>query len=137
LKGVVLDDGDAERVGFEATSSSAAPFVGTGYRHDGGTKDGKQSATFAPDLPAAGKYEVRLSYAPNPNRATNVPVTVTHAGGTTTIRVNQRLTPPADKAWVSLGVFAFAKGKGAEVTVTNAGVDGYVIVDAAQWLMKE
>ena len=130
LKGVVLDDGDAERVGFEATSSSAAPFVGAGYRHDGGAKDGKQSATYALDLPTAGKYEVRLSYSPNPNRATNVPVTVSHAGGTTTVKVNQRKAPPADSAWVSLGVFEFAKGKGGKVTVSNGGVDGYVIVDA-------
>ena len=137
LKGVVLDDGDAERVGFEATSSSAAPFVGGGYRHDGGTKDGKQSATYAPDLPTAGKYEVRLSYSPNPNRATNVPVTITHAGGTTTAKINQQKAPPTEKAWISLGVFEFAKGKGAKVTVSNAGVNGYVIVDAIQFQPKE
>jgi hypothetical protein len=130
LKGIVLDDGDTERVGFEATSSSASPFVGVGYRHDGGTKDGKQSATYAPDLPAAGKYEVRLSYSPNPNRATNVPVTVTHAGGTKTVTINQRKAPDVDKVWISLGVFEFMKGKGAKVVLTNAGADGYVIVDS-------
>jgi hypothetical protein len=35
LVGVVVDDAQAERVGFERVSSSIGPFVGTGYRHDG------------------------------------------------------------------------------------------------------
>ena len=50
--------------------------VATGYRHDGGTKDGQQTIRFVPDLPKPGRYEVRLAYTANANRATNVPVTV-------------------------------------------------------------
>ena len=134
---MVVDDAQAERKGFEATSSAVGPYVGDGYRHDGGTRDGKQSATYTPDLPKAGKYEVRLSYSPNANRATNVPVTVTHAGGTSTAKVNQRKAPPVSETFVSLGTFSFDKGTAAKVVVTNVGVDGHVVIDAVVFLPKE
>lgn len=133
IKGVVVDDADAVRTGFESVSTSVGPFVGGGYRHDGGGKDGKQSATFTPDLPAAGKYEVRVSYTPNPNRATNVPVTVKHTDGEKAAIVNQR-QKPTDGAFVSLGTFTFEKGKGGSVTVTNKDADGYVVIDAVVWV---
>ncbi|MBO0699352.1 MAG: FAD-dependent oxidoreductase, partial [Zavarzinella sp.] len=121
LRGVVVDDDQAERKGFEARSSAVGPFVGEGYRHDGGAKDGKQSATYIPDLPRAGKYDVRVSYSPNPNRATNVPVTIVHADGTTTVRVNQRKTPPVSDTFVSVGSFKFEKGTAGRVVIANEG----------------
>jgi hypothetical protein len=136
LPGIVVDDESAERTGFDAVSTAIGPYVGTGYRHDGGKGDGKQSARFAPDLPAAGKYEVRLAYTSNPNRATSAKVTIVHAGGTKEVTVNQRKVPPIDKAWVSLGSFSFEKGKTGSVWVSNVGADGYVIIDAVQWLPK-
>ena len=38
---------------------------------------------------------------------------------------------------MSLGTFAFEKGKGADVVITNEGVDGYVIIDAVVFLPKD
>jgi hypothetical protein len=137
LAGVVVDDASAELKGFETASTSIGPFVGAGYRHDGNKDRGKQSARFAPDLPAAGKYEVRLAYTANPNRASNVVVHVIHTGGFTTVKVDQKKKPPIDGTWVSLGTFEFEKGKKASVTVTNEGADGFVIIDAVQWLPKK
>ncbi|AWM39338.1 Xanthan lyase precursor [Gemmata obscuriglobus] len=134
LAGVVVDDADAERTGFETVSSTIGPFVGFGYRHDGNADRGKQTAKFVPDLPAAGKYEVRVAYSANANRASNAAVTVTHAGGATEKTVDQKKKPPIDGLWVSLGTFEFAKGKGGSVTITNVGADGYVILDAVQFV---
>jgi hypothetical protein len=135
LAGVVVDDADSGRKGFDTASSSIGPFVGVGYRHDGNKEQGKQSATFTPDLPAAGKYEVRFAYSANPNRATNVPVTVRLADGTGyTLKIDQRKKPPIDGLWISLGTYEFAKGKGSSVRVGNEAADGYVIIDAVQWL---
>jgi hypothetical protein len=134
LPGIVLDDDAAERKGFDAVSSAATPFVGTGYRHDGGENRGQQWARYVPDLPTAGKYEVRMSYSPSSNRATNVPVAIVHADGTTTVKVNQRKPPTVEQAFVSLGTFRFEKGKAGRVEVRNDGVDGHVIIDALQWL---
>jgi hypothetical protein len=134
LKGIVIDDEAAERKGFEAISTAMPSHVGDAYRHDGGKDQGKQSARYTPDLPAEGKYEVRLSYSAASNRATNVPVTIAHADGKTTVKVNQRTAPPIDKAFVSVGTFRFTKGRTGSVEITNAGADGHVIIDAVQWL---
>ena len=86
------------------------------------------------DLPAAGKYEVRVSYPPNENRATNAGVRIVHADGTATATVNQRKKPTLDGAFVSLGTFRFEAGKKGSVTISNKDADGYVIVDAVQWV---
>jgi hypothetical protein len=133
LPGIVVDDDEAERVGFDQTSSSAAPYVGASYRHDGSRDRGQQRARYTPDLPEAGPYEVRVCYSPNANRATNVPVTVVSADGKTTVRVNQRKAPAQGKGFVSIGTFTFAKGKSGYVEIRNDDVDGYVIIDAIQW----
>jgi hypothetical protein len=66
-----------------------------------------------------------------------VPVTVRHADGETAVTVNQRQPPTIDKAFVSLGTFRFEKGKGGSVVVNNKGADGYVVIDAVQWLPSE
>jgi hypothetical protein len=134
LAGIVLDDAAAERQGFDHVSNAVPPYVGSGYRHDGGPDRGRQWARYTPDLPVAGMYEVRLSYSPNPNRATNVPVTITYADGKTTVQVNQRRAPTLNRTFVSLGRFRFAKGRSGSVEVGNQDADGYVLIDAVQWL---
>ena len=134
LSGIIVDDDAAERRGFEGQSSAVPPFVNEGYRHDGGRDRGQQWARYTPDLPKTGKYEVRMSYSPHRNRATNVPVTIVHADGKTTVKVDQRKAPAVDGAFVSLGVFRFEKGKTGLVEIGNKDVDGYVAIDAVQWL---
>ncbi len=108
--------------------------MGTSYLHDGNDQKGKRSVRFDVPIRQAGRYEVRLAYAANPNRATNVPVSIQTAGGIVRATVNQKKTGPIDKTWVSLGTHTFAAGKAA-VTVSNAGTDGYVIADAV-WLVR-
>jgi hypothetical protein len=135
LPGIVVDDTAAERQGFDHVSSSATPFVNEGYRHDGNENRGQQWARYRPELPKDGKYEVRMSYSANPNRATNVPVTIFHAEGKTTVKVNQRKAAPIDRAFISLGTYRFANGKAGYVEISNRDVDGYVIIDAVQWLL--
>ena len=134
LLGVVVDDSAAERMGFEGTSSLIGPYVGEGYRHDSGTDRGKQWAKFRPDLPTAGKYEVRMSYTANANRATKAPVKIVHAGGEALAAVNQQKLPQIAGAWVSLGTFRFEAGKAGYVEIGNKDVDGHVVIDAVQWL---
>lgn len=134
LEGVIIDDAQAKYEGVWTDSGAAKKFIGEGYRHDGNTKDGKCVAQFSAKLPAAGKYEVRLGYAANTNRATAVPVQVQHAKGTDIVRVNQRQTPPIDELFTSLGVFEFTADQPATVIVTNSGTNGYTVVDAVQWL---
>jgi hypothetical protein len=134
LAGVVVDDDAATLAGDWTAASLIGPFVGTGYRHDANADKGKASARFEAKLPTAGRYEVRVAYSPNKNRATNVPVTIAHADGEATAKVNQQTPGAVDKLWASVGTFAFAADKPAVVTVSNSGTDGFVLVDAVQFV---
>ncbi len=137
LPGVIVDDADAKLTGAWQENDLSKPFIGAGYRHDGGARDGTFTARFETTLPKPGRYEVRLAYTPNKNRATNVPVEIHHAGGSVTAQISQRTPPPIDDAFVSLGSFEFAADKPAAVIISNLQADGFVIIDAVQWLPVE
>ena len=141
IKGIVVDDategGLVTRKGFDPHGHTVGPYIGQGYRHDGGDNRGQQWIRYTPDLPKAGKYEVRLAYSINENRATNVPVTVVCADGSKTIIVNQKKAPTIDKAFISLGTFMFEKGKAGSVEISNKDVNGFVIADAVVFIEVE
>lgn len=132
--GIVVDDAKAETAGQWTTSTSTKTWIGHSYRHDGNQRDGKSTATFRARLPKPGLYEVRLGYTAHSNRATNVPVEVHHDGGQTETVINQRKEPPVDGHFVSLGKYEFNKINPAVVVVSNRETDGYVIIDAVQWV---
>ena len=135
LPGIVLDETDAVLKGSWQYSTHTPPYVGIGYLHDQKSDKGKKSATWIPNIPTAGKYEVRVSHCYNVRRATNTPVTIRHARGETTIRINQQDVPKHGKLFRSLGVFQFKAGKSASVSISNDGTQGkYVIADAVQFL---
>lgn len=131
LPGIVMDDKGAKLTGEWITSSAEGGIDGS-YQHDGNADKGQKSARFELKVPRDGRYEVRFAYTPHPNRATNVPVTIETAEGSKTIRVNERLKPTIDGAFVSLGEFSFSASKPAAVIVRNDNTDGYVVIDAVQ-----
>ena len=132
LAGVVVDDDAAGRSGSWKSSTSSSKYVGPGYHHDSARGDGDSVAEFKAKLPKSGRYEVRLAYTPHSNRASNVPVTIQHADGNATVKVNQKLKPPVDGMFISLGTFRFDRT--AVVKVRNEDTDGHVIIDGAQWI---
>jgi hypothetical protein len=134
LPGLVLDASQAQQIGSWMPSTYARPYVLDGYVHDGDTGKGEKSVRFVPDIPRAGKYEIRLAYVSNPNRATNTPVTISTPNGSTTVRVDQRTPPEIDRLFHSLGIFDLPAGKQSTIAVDNAETDGYVVVDAVQLL---
>lgn len=136
LKGVVVDDAQAEFKGNWGESKVAKRFIGAGYHHDGNVNDGNCTARFEAVLPKSGSYEVRLAVPHNTNRASNARVKVLTPGGEKIVSVNQKVMPPIDGLFVSLGTFLFTKDVAAVVTITNEGADGYVVADAVQWLAK-
>jgi hypothetical protein len=134
LAGVVVDDKDAKLVGQWKASTFSRPYVGEGYKHDDRSGKGEKSATFTPDLPKAGDYEVFLSYTPGAGRATNIPVTITHAGGTAELKVDQTRKPTLDGLFHPVGTFRFDAGKAGSVTISNKGTTGHVILDAVRFV---
>jgi hypothetical protein len=133
LPGIVMDDQNAEVTGHWVASSYGNPVDGAS-RHDENTGKGEKTITYTLKVPAAGRYEVRLSYAHAPNRASNVPVTIQHAEGTAQATVNQRKEPLIDKLFVSLGTFHFTPEKPAVITISNEGTNGFTGADAVQLL---
>ena len=134
LHGVVVDDDQAILSGTWQSSGAASNFVGHGYQHEGKGAAGPATARFEAKLPKAGRYEVRMTWPANTNRASNVPITVEHANGKDSQQLNQKL-PQAQKGGFSvLGAFSFTPDSPAAVVVTNQGADGYVVIDAVQWI---
>jgi hypothetical protein len=137
LPGIVVDDADAKFTGDWSAGNTTRGFVGQGYQHDGADHATRHTATFTLPIKEAGTYDVRISYPPLGNRASNVPVTVRgfvgDAGGAgKTVKVNEKQVPPIDKLFISLGEFKFDAGATATVEISNEGADGHVIVDAVQ-----
>lgn len=133
LPGIVMSEESAEKTGHWTGSAYGSPVDGSSL-HDANSEKGAKSITYRIPIPASGRYEVRVSYAAAPNRASNVPVSIAHAGGTQTVLVNQRKAPPIDKLFVSLGTFAFTAGTPAVITITTKDTDGIVGADAVQLL---
>jgi len=133
LPGIVVDNDQAIRSESWVEGVLIHPHVGASYHHDGNQSKGELSARFESNV-KSGRYEVRVSYPANPNRATNVPVTIHHVGGQTTVRVNQRKVASIDKTFEALGVFEFDRR--AVIEISNAGTDGYTIIDAVNLVNK-
>nr|WP_197167961.1 FAD-dependent oxidoreductase [Neorhodopirellula pilleata] len=134
--GVTVDDADANRTGHWTASHSSNLYVDAGYQHNGNDSDVTSTATFTGKLPTSGWYEVRMIYPHNSNRCADVPVTVAHADGQTTIRVNQKQNNSKGHQGTCaamLGRYRFAQGTDATVTISDEGTDGYVVIDAINW----
>ncbi len=79
------------------------------------------TATFVPYIPRSREYAVYMSWDHLPNNSPSVPVTVRHAGGETTVRVNQQV---AGSTWVYIGTWFFeeeANEQTGSVTITSEG----------------
>lgn len=132
LPGLVVDDDEAQKQGAWSKSTSIGGFVGTQYLHDGNAQKGELSASYKFTIKEPGTYDVRIAYTANPNRATNVPVVIHHAGGEAKATLDEKAAPKIDKLFHSLGQHTFDKE--ATVVISNAGTNGYVVIDAVQLL---
>jgi len=134
LPGIVIDNLDAKFTGEWSSSASVGGFVGADYLHDGDSGKGERTATFSTKLPKPGVYEVRVAYTANPNRATNVPVTIQRQSEIKQVTINQRL-PAKRNGFHEVGHWTCQADDSITVTISNAGTDGHVIVDAVQFIM--
>jgi hypothetical protein len=139
LEGIVIDVNHPAvlRKGFDVASVVIGPFIGTGYRHDDNARKGEQSVEFLPDIQTAQRYDVRIAYSPHGNRASRVPVTIRHADGENIVMINQQQKPPINDLLISLGTYRFQQGRAGSVIISNCNTDGYVVVDAVQFLPAE
>ena len=131
--GVFVDNPQAEKIGEWMKSTSNKNFYGENYIHDKGEGKGQKKVIFTAELKKAGEYEVRVGYTHGTNRSEKVPVIIAHAGGETTLHINQREVPPISNNFKALGRFRFDEGKAA-ITVSNAGTKDVTIADAVAFI---
>ena len=115
-------------VGSWSTGAYGNPYDSC-YHWTYGDTSGDRTATWTPDLPNDGIYDVFAYWVQGENRATNSPYIIHHLGGADTVRVNQEAN---GETWYPLGSYPFAAGTGHDVTLTN-DANQIVIADAVRW----
>ncbi|WNG40515.1 hypothetical protein F0U61_47625 [Archangium violaceum] len=132
----VMDNTDSTGITITAgtgtwvASSETPGYVGTNYLHDNGTGKGIKSVRYTPTLSESGTYNVYMRWTSGSGRATNVPVDIVKANGTTTtVTVNQTVD---GGTWNLLGTYALSKTN-ASVTIRTTGTTGNVIADAVRF----
>jgi hypothetical protein len=132
---IVIDDDQAARIGTWTESTSVATFVGKHYLFDAGEARSESRIVYRPKLSESGQYEIRVSYTASSNRTTRAPFHVHHAGGTKTVRIDQRKKPSIGGQFVSLGVYEFDPISDPRIVVSCEDTDdGCVIADAVIFL---
>jgi RHS repeat-associated protein len=129
---VVMDNADSTGVtvtGSWTASTSVSGYYGSNYIYSGASST--NNVQFNPTIPTAGKYLVYLRWTSHSNRATNVPIDVYHADGTTSLTVDQTSN---GGQWNLLGTYDFDVGTAGYVKVRAAGADGYVVADAVRFV---
>ena len=92
-----------------------------------GAGQGNRYGRFLFTIPTAGNYNISGWWPASSSRATNVPYTINHGLGSTTIPVDQRLN---GGQWNVLGQFYFDANENYSVTVTDDVNNGNIAVDA-------
>jgi type IV pilus assembly protein PilY1 len=121
---VIVDNDD---VNFSLSASNGGQWryrTGSDQAYDGTyyyTRTyGDYTATWTPDL-VAGEYVVSAMWREYSTRSTAVPYTINHAGGSTTVTVNQRVV---GGKWIELGTFQFNGDPSENVTITHTRSGG-------------
>jgi len=129
MKGMVVDDVEAKRVGSWTKGAGLKGYVAYGYRY--ASADSGASATFTLAAPSDGRYELRVYYGNHMNRAARAPLSGTMGEQEFQAEVNMKDSPPNDGA-ISLGVFSLSKGDKCILTFGTKNAGGLVHIDAVQ-----
>jgi hypothetical protein len=125
---------DASFTGTWSTSIYSE-YYGINIRYIQSTAAGSNKATFTPNLPQAGNYDVYAWWTADSNRAVDVPYIVHYSGGSTdTVRVNQEL---GGGGWTYLGTYYFDAGTSGYVEISDdAELNEYIMADAIKWQLS-
>ncbi|MFA6288112.1 MAG: hypothetical protein WC661_12075 [Opitutaceae bacterium] len=129
---IIVDNANCTKVGTWTASTGIAGYQGVNYIHDGNANKGSKTATFTPNLPVAGTYNVYARWTADVSRDTNVPYSITYNAGTVPVYKNQQIN---GGSWQLLGTYPFNAGTGGKVVVSNAGTTAAVIADAVRFVL--
>lgn len=107
--------------------SVSTGFYGTGSLYSCGS--GTDTYRWTPTIPATRSYDVYVRWTTHANRSTAVPISVTHAGGTTTRTYNEKV---GGGVWTLHGRYTLNAGTSGYVQVTDTG--GQANADAVKFV---
>ena len=121
---------DYSRAYYVSTKSYMGHYVHA-YTNSG---TGSDQVDFVPTITRPGKYEVFEWHGEVPSLAgaTNVPHIITHAGGASTVVVDQTQNLGQ---WNSLGIYTFDIGTSGKLEINN-NANGFVIADAVKFVLQ-
>ncbi len=132
LRGYVIDNSKATVNGEWIVGVVSQYFVDFNYIHDDDKdKEGKSVRFDFVDV-KPGKYDCRVSYSTHQNRATNVPAVVKSSVGSIETTINEKIEPPINNLFVSVGLIEIGEDGKASVEIFAKDTNGHVIVDAVQ-----
>lgn len=119
--------------GSWSDGSAITGYLGGSYK---ATSAAGASLRFAPNISETGQYRVFIKWPENQSnaRSTAVPVTISHAGGTTTFTLNQNINGDLGD-WFDAGSYFFQRGTPSTHYV-QVGTDGTnsTVVSAVKWV---
>ena len=135
--GAIIVDDAGNQMTYSGTwtlGSVSTDYFATTYRY-ANTTGGSATATFRPNLPVPGKYDVKIWYSAGSNRSTVAPYLISYNGGSSTVYVNQTIN---SGQWVLLATAVpFAAGTAGFVRLSNNASGNVVIADAIEFIYVE
>ncbi len=127
--GIVVDDEQAELSGPWRKSTLRSNRIGAHYlASDPG--QGPYQVVWKTELPAAGRYQLRVTFGGGDGLAKTAEYIVRHSDGVTKVIVDQTQRPAIRGLWHLLGEFDFVDS--VEVALSDRDAGGHVIADAIQ-----
>jgi uncharacterized lipoprotein YddW (UPF0748 family) len=124
-----IDGAFAINSGTWTTATASSDKYLNNYRFIDSAGGGTAEAEWRPTITTGGDYLVEVYYPEGGNRAPDAPFTIHHAGGSTTINVNQQTN---GGQWNSIGTFAFNSGTAGYVSLSNDSSPSVVLADAVR-----
>ena len=136
-KVVVDNESPGASAGYSETGAwedgvAGAGYAGADYRYTSAVTDSATAtAVWTAALPASGQYAVYVWYRPGEYRAPDADYTVHHAGGETTVAVDQRRH---GDTWHYIGTYGFRDNEEARVTLSNqsTATSSVIVADAVR-----
>ena len=130
---IILDNTNAQvsYTGGWTTATASADKYQSDYRYASSAAGVTATATYRPNFPNAGLYDVFVWYPAGGNRATNAPWTISNLAGSTNIAVNQQIN---GGSWFPLAAARpFSAGTNGFVQLANNAGPSVVLADAVKF----
>ncbi len=130
LAGVAADDSMAKSKGVWKNGSNLKGYHGVGYQY--AAPKSNSQMRFLLYCRETGSHDVRISWRPHENRATNAQVEVVADGKSKIVSVDMQKEPELEASFHSIGQVELEKRGRCEIIFDASDADGVVCVDAVQ-----